>query len=26
VTQEGKYWIANLHAHVFDSEHYEKLW
>jgi hypothetical protein len=21
VTQEGKQWIANLHSHVFDSEH-----
>lgn len=21
VTQEGKHWIANLHKHVFDSEH-----
>jgi hypothetical protein len=25
VTQEGKYWIANLHAHVFDSEHPDAL-
>jgi hypothetical protein len=22
VTQEGKHWIANLHAHIFDVEHY----
>ncbi len=25
VTQEGRFWIANLHAHVFDSEHHETL-
>lgn len=25
VTQEGKLWIANLHAHVFDSEHNKRL-
>lgn len=25
VTQEGKLWIANLHAHVFDSEHHQTL-
>lgn len=25
VTQEGRLWIANLHAHVFDSEHYNTL-
>ncbi len=25
VTQEGKLWIANLHAHVFDAEHHETL-
>lgn len=23
VTQEGKQWIANLHSHVFDVEHYD---
>ena len=23
VTQEGKHWIANLHSHVFDVEHWE---
>ncbi len=25
VTQEGKLWIANLHAHVFDAEHNKTL-
>jgi hypothetical protein len=25
VTQEGRQWIANLHAHVFDSEHNKTL-
>jgi hypothetical protein len=25
VTQDGKMWIANLHAHVFDSEHNKRL-
>lgn len=25
VTQEGRLWIANLHAHVFDAEHHETL-
>ncbi len=25
VTHEGKLWIANLHAHVFDAEHHETL-
>ncbi len=25
VTQEGRLWIANLHAHVFDSEHHHTL-
>jgi hypothetical protein len=25
VTTEGKLWIANLHAHVFDSEHNKRL-
>ncbi len=25
VTQEGRQWIANLHAHVFDSEHHNTL-
>ncbi|MBN1886867.1 MAG: hypothetical protein JW850_02715 [Thermoflexales bacterium] len=25
VTQEGRLWIANLHAHVFDSEHHATL-
>ncbi len=24
VTQEGKQWIANLHSHVFEVEHYEE--
>ncbi|MFT4666223.1 MAG: hypothetical protein ACI8YQ_003127 [Polaribacter sp.] len=23
VTQEGKQWIANLHSHVFEVEHYD---
>jgi len=25
VTTEGKLWIANLHSHVFDSEHNKRL-
>lgn len=25
VTQEGRLWIANLHAHVFDAEHHDTL-